>query len=188
MTERYNESKSSKGTNDQHTVAASRVRMNELVMPNDTNPLGNLMGGRLLQWMDICSAISAQRHCNRNVVTVAVDSVEFLNSVKLGEVAVIEGEVTRTFHSSMEIAMQVWAENLRTGSRRLCTTSFYTFVAVDADGKPVPVPAIIPETEFENHRFKEAELRRKIRLEQSKRNAEIMLQFKKESENPGPDF
>ena len=188
MTERYNESQSSRSTNDQHTVTASRVRMNELVMPNDTNPLGNLMGGRLLQWMDICSAISAQRHCNRNVVTVAVDSVEFLNSVKLGEVAVIEGEVTRTFHSSMEIAMQVWAENLRTGSRRLCTTSFYTFVAVDADGKPVPVPAIVPETEFEKRRFEEAELRRKIRLEQSKRNAEVMLQFKKEKENPGPDF
>ncbi len=188
MTEHYNEFQSSRSTNDQHTVTASRVRMNELVMPNDTNPLGNLMGGRLLQWMDICSAISAQRHCNRNVVTVAVDSVEFLNSVKLGEVAVIEGEVTRTFHSSMEIAMQVWAENLRTGSRRLCTTSFYTFVAVDADGKPVPVPAIIPETEFEKHRFEEADLRRKIRLEQSKRNAEVMLQFKKGKENPGPDF
>lgn len=182
MTERYNESEPLHRTSDQHTVAASRVRMNELVMPNDTNPLGNLMGGRLLQWMDVCSAISAQRHCNRNVVTVAVDSVEFLNSVQLGEVAVIEGEVTRTFHSSMEIAMQVWAENLRTGSRRLCTTSFYTFVAVDADGKPMPVPEITPETDFEKHRFEEAELRRKIRLEQSKRNAEAMLQLKKEEE------
>lgn len=187
MTERYNESGSKQKS--QHTVASSRVRMNELVMPNDTNPLGNLMGGRLLQWMDICSAISAQRHCNRNVVTVAVDSVEFLNSVKLGEVAVIEGEVTRTFHSSMEIAMQVWAENLRTGSRRLCTTSFYTFVAVDADGKPVPVPEITPETEFEKHRFAEAESRREIRLEQSKKNAEVMLQFRREDESsPGSDY
>src|SRR5690606_12175877 len=79
------------------TVSASRVRNNELVMPNDTNPLGNLMGGRLLHLMDICSAISAQRHCNRNVVTVSVDSVEFKQAIRLGEVVVIEGEVTRAF-------------------------------------------------------------------------------------------
>ena len=133
-------------------------------MPNDTNPLGNLMGGKLLHWMDVCSAISAQRHCNRNVVTVSVDSVEFRQAIKLGEVVVIEGEVTRAFKSSMEIAMQVWAENLRTGSRRLCTTSYYTFVAVDADGKPVPVPQIIPESDFEKKRYTEAENRRNQRL------------------------
>ena len=122
------------------------------------------MGGKLLHWMDVCSAISAQRHCNRNVVTVSVDSVEFRQAIKLGEVVVIEGEVTRAFKSSMEIAMQVWAENLRTGSRRLCTTSYYTFVAVDADGKPVPVPKIIPESDFEKKRFNEAENRRNQRL------------------------
>lgn len=117
------------------TVSDSRVRMHELVMPNDTNPLGNLMGGKLMQWMDICAAISAQRHCNSNVVTVAVDSVKFLSAVALGEVVVIEGEVTRTFRTSMEIALHAWAENLRTGDKRLCTTSFYSFVAVDPNGK-----------------------------------------------------
>ncbi len=168
MTKRYDENEPLHKNPSQRTVAASRVRMNELVMPNDTNPLGNLMGGRLLQWMDICSAISAQRHCNRNVVTVSVDSVEFRNAIRLGEVVVIEGEVTRAFHSSMEIAMKVWAENLRTNTRRLCTTSFYTFVAVDADGKPVPVPQIIPETDFEKQRFNQAEERRTIRLQLSK--------------------
>lgn len=152
------------------TVSASRVRMNELVMPNDTNPLGNLMGGRLMQWMDVCSAISAQRHCNRNVVTVAADSIEFKKGIKLGEVVVIEGEVTRTFTSSMEVAMEVWAENLRSGERRLCTTSFYTFVAVDGDGKPVGVPKIIPETDFEKERYEQAEKRREIRLQISKQN------------------
>lgn len=152
------------------TVSASRARMNELVMPNDTNPLGNLMGGRLMQWMDICSAISAQRHCNRNVVTVAADSVQFKNAIQLGELVVIEGEVTRTFNSSMEIAMEAWAENLRTGERRLCTTSFYTFVAVDADGSPVPVPDIIPETDFEKERFEQAEQRRNMRLKVSQQN------------------
>lgn len=157
------------------TVKASRVIMNELVLPNETNTFGNLMGGQLLKWMDICSAISAQRHSNRSVVTVSVDSVEFKNAIKLGEVVVIEGEVTRAFTSSMEIYMQVWAENLRTGTRRLCTTSFYTFVAVDADGNPVPVPPIIPESEYEKYQYEAALERRKARLEMAKRTEEVLL-------------
>ena len=146
------------------TVNASRVRMVELVMPNDTNPLGNLIGGRLLHWMDMCSAIAAQRHCNRSVVTVSVDSVQFRESIKLGEVVVIEGEVTRAFRTSMEVAMEVYAENLRTGSRRLCTTSYYTFVAVDSDGKPIPVQPILTETDAEKDRYEGAERRRAMRL------------------------
>lgn len=170
MTPRFEQTPKVNTDTTQKTVAASRVRMNELVMPNDTNPLGNLMGGRLMQWMDVCSAISAQRHCNRNVVTVAADSIEFKNAIQLGEVVVIEGEVTRTFTSSMEIAMEVWAENLRTGERRLCTTSFYTFVAVDADGKTVPVPEIIAETEFEKERYEQAAKRREMRLKVSQQN------------------
>ena len=170
MTDRFEETPRVPTQSHEKTVAASRVRMNELVMPNDTNPLGNLMGGRLLQWMDICSAISAQRHCNRNVVTVSVDNVEFKSGIKLGEVVVIEAEVARTFTSSMEVAMQVWAENMRTGERRLCTTSFYTFVSVDADGRPVPVPEIIPETDFEKDRYRHAEDRRELRLKISKQN------------------
>ncbi|TNE69409.1 acyl-CoA thioesterase [bacterium] len=157
------------------TVNASRITMNELVMPNETNPLGNLMGGQLLKWMDICSAIAAQKHSNRTVVTVAVDSVEFKSAIKLGEVVIIEGEVTRAFTTSMEVHMQVWAENLRTGSRRLCTTSFYTFVAVDADGNPVPVPQIQPETEYEKFQFEAAVERRKMRLEMAKKTEEAML-------------
>jgi acyl-CoA hydrolase len=170
MTLRYEDIPPVTTDKSQKTVTASRVRMNELVMPNDTNPLGNLMGGRLLHLMDICSAISAQRHCNRNVVTVSVDSVEFLQAIRLGEVVVIEGEITRAFKTSMEVAIQVWAENLRTGTRRLCTTSYYTFVAVDADGNPVPVPAIIPESEFEKQRFEDAAERRRMRLELSKKS------------------
>lgn len=164
MTNRFEDTQPVSTDGSKKTVSGSRVRSNYLVMPNDTNPLGNLMGGKLLHWMDVCSAISAQRHCNRNVVTVSVDSVEFRQAIKLGEVVVIEGEVTRAFKSSMEIAMQVWAENLRTATRRLCTTSYYTFVAVDADGKPVPVPQILPETDFEKKRYEEAEERRNQRL------------------------
>ncbi|NGP89143.1 acyl-CoA thioesterase [Fodinibius halophilus] len=160
-----------KDTNSKEkTVSASRVIMNEMVMPNDTNPLGNLMGGRLMQWMDVCSAISARRHCNRNVVTVAADSIEFKNAIKLGEVVVIEGEVTRTFTTSMEIAMEVWSEDQRAGERRLCTTSFYTFVALDADGNTVKVPEIIPETDFEKERYEQAADRRQMRLKVSAQN------------------
>ena len=170
MTNRFEQTPRVNTESNEKTVAASRVRMNEVVMPNDTNLLGKLMGGRLMQWMDVCSAISAQRHCNRNVVTVAADSIEFKNAIELGEVVVIEGEVTRTFNSSMEIAMEVWAENLRTGERRLCTTSFYTFVAIDADGQTVPVPEIIPETDFEKERYEQAAERRKMRLKVSEQN------------------
>ena len=144
-------------------------------MPNDTNPLGKLMGGKLMQWMDICAAISARRHSNRNEVTVSVDSVEFVSAIDLGEVVSIEGEVTRAFSTSMEIAIQVWAENLRTGEKRLCTTSFYSFVAIDADGKPVPVPPIVAETELEQTRYKQAEQRRERRLEQSKEIRKMIL-------------
>jgi acyl-CoA hydrolase len=170
MTNRFEQTPRVDTDSSKKTVSASRARMNEMVMPNDTNPLGNLMGGRLMQWMDVCSAISAQRHCNRNVVTVAADSIEFKNAIKLGELVVIEGEVTRTFNSSMEIAMEAWSENLRTGERRLCTTSFYTFVAVDADGQTVPVPEIIPETDFEKERYEQAQKRRELRLEISQQN------------------
>jgi acyl-CoA hydrolase len=170
MTNRFEETPPVPTNSNEKTVAASRVRMNELVMPNDTNPLGNLMGGRLLQWMDVCSAISSQRHCNRNVVTISVDNVEFKSAISKGEVVVIEAEVTRAFTTSMEVAMRVWAENLRTGERRLCTTSFYTFVSVDADGRPVPVPEIIPESDFEKERYEQAEERRELRLKISRQN------------------
>src|SRR6056297_555463 len=102
MTNRFEQTPRVNTDSNEKTVSASRVRMNEMVMPNDTNPLGNLMGGRLLQWMDVCSAISAQRHSNQSVVTISVDSVEFKRAIKLGEVVAIEGEVTRAFRTSME--------------------------------------------------------------------------------------
>lgn len=170
MPDRYEKTPPANGNAAKKTVSASRARMNEIVMPNDTNPLGKLLGGRLMHWMDVCSAISAQRHSNCNVVTVAADSIEFKNAIEIGELVVIEGEVTRTFTSSMEIAMEVWAENLRTGERRLCTTSFYTFVAVDSDGNTVKVPEIIPETDFERKRYEQAEQRREMRLKVSQQN------------------
>ena len=136
----------------------------ELVLPNDTNTLGNLMGGRLLHLMDICAAIAGQRHSNRTVVTASVDSVDFQSAVTLGEVVVLEAAVNRAFTTSMEIEVEVWAENNRTAERRRCNRAYFTFVAVDQDGHPIPVAPVAPETEAERERYDGAARRRDLRL------------------------
>lgn len=138
--------------------------MNELVLPNDTNTLNNLMGGRLLHWMDIAAAISAQKHCNRIVVTASVDNVSFKNAIKLGDVVTIEAKVTRAFTTSVEVRLDVWAENVPTGSRLKSNEAYYTFVALNEEGKPVPVPELIAETENEITLFDGALRRRQLRL------------------------
>jgi acyl-CoA hydrolase len=145
--------------------SASVCQTTELVLPNDTNTLGNLMGGRLLHLMDVCSAIAAQRHAHRTVVTASVDSVDFRGAIRLGEVVVIEAVVNRAFTTSMEVGVAVWAESPTTGEgRRLCNTAFYTFVAVDAAARPVHVPPILPETDDERARYEGAARRREWRL------------------------
>ena len=148
----------SKPASESHTV------MNELVLPNDTNPLHNLMGGRLLHLMDIAAAISAQKHSNRIVVTASVDNVSFKHPVKLGDVITITAKVTRTFHTSMEVKIEVWSENIPSGSKIKSNEAFYTFVALDNDGKTVLVPELIPETEEEKHLYETALSRRELRL------------------------
>uniref|UniRef100_UPI00404B072C acyl-CoA thioesterase n=1 Tax=Daejeonella sp. TaxID=2805397 RepID=UPI00404B072C len=138
--------------------------MNELVLPNDTNTLNNLMGGRLLHWMDIAAAISAQKHCNNIVVTASVDNVSFKHAIKLGDVITIEAKVTRSFSTSMEVRIDVWAENIPSGTRVRSNEAYYTFVAIDADGKTVPVPELMPESELEKKLFDGALRRRQLRL------------------------
>jgi acyl-CoA hydrolase len=143
---------------DSHTI------MNELVLPNDTNTLNNLMGGRLLHWMDIAAAISAQKHCNRIVVTASVDNVSFKQPIKLGDVVTIEAKVTRSFNTSVEVRLDVWAENVPSGSRAKSNEAYYTFVALDQDGQKVAVPELIPESEDELELFDGALRRRQLRL------------------------
>lgn len=138
--------------------------MNELVLPNDTNTLNNLMGGRLLHWMDIAAAISAQKHSNRIVVTASVDNVSFKQAIKLGDVITIEALVTRAFNTSMEVRLDVWAENIPSGTRHKSNEAFYTFVALDENGKTVPIPEIIPETPEEQELYDGALRRRQLRL------------------------
>ena len=149
---------------DARPPSASVCHMTELVLPNDTNTLGNLMGGRLLHWMDICAAVAAQRHSNRTVVTASVDSVDFRAAIKLGEVVAMEGRVNRAFSTSMEVGLDVWAEDNATGERRHCNRAFYTFVAVDGSGRPIPVRALAPETDDDRQRYDAAGQRRDLRL------------------------
>jgi acyl-CoA hydrolase len=142
----------------------SFIVMNELVLPNDTNTLNNLMGGRLLHWMDIAAAISAQKHCNRIVVTASVDNVSFQHAIKLGDVVTIEAKVTRAFNTSVEVRLDVWAENIPSGSRLKSNEAYYTFVAVDQSGRTIPVPGLQPETVEEQNLYDGALRRRQLRL------------------------
>ncbi|WP_161887754.1 acyl-CoA thioesterase [Pontibacter russatus] len=145
-------------------VQDSYVIMTELVLPNDTNTLHNLMGGRMMHWMDIVSAISAQKHSNRIVVTASVDNVSFTEGIKLGNVVTLEAKVTRAFNSSMEVHIVVYAEDIPSGKRVMSNQAFFTFVAVDQLGNPIDVPEAVPETEDEVKLYDGALRRRQLRL------------------------
>jgi acyl-CoA hydrolase len=142
----------------------SAVTMTELVLPNDTNLFGNLMGGRLMYWMDIAAALSAMKHCGEPVVTASVDNISFENPIKLGNVVHIEARVSRAFNSSMEVYMQVWGEDALRQSKYKSNEAYYTFVALDQFGKPHSVPALVPESEEEKKLFDGALRRRQLRL------------------------
>lgn len=136
----------------------------EHVLPNDTNALGNLFGGRLLQWMDTTSAIAAHRHCKRVVVTATVNNVSFREPIKLGSIVTLEAKVSRAFSSSMEVFIDVYVEDPVTGQRKKSNEAIYTFVAIDQNGSPLPVPELIPETEEEKIRFDGALRRKQLAL------------------------
>ena len=136
----------------------------EIVLPNDTNNLNNLMGGRLLHWMDITTAIAAHRHCGRIVVTAAVNNVSFTKAIPAGSIVTLEAKVTRAFTSSMEVIVDVWMENNQQKGKVKCNEAIYTFVAVDQLGNPIDVPALIAETEEEKSRFTAALRRRQLSL------------------------
>ena len=147
-----------------HTVAESQVVMTQLVLPNDTNQIGNLLGGRLMEWMDIAAAISAQRHSHRVCVTAAVDKLVFHEPIKLGEIVTLRASVNRAFTTSMEVGVLAEAENQLTGERKVANTAYYTFVAVDAHTTPVRVTPVVARTAVERRRYQEALTRRKERL------------------------
>lgn len=142
----------------------SYTLMTEIVLPNDTNVFGNLMGGRLMYWMDIAAAIAAQRHCNAPVVTASVDNISFENPIKLGNTVHIEAKVTRAFNTSMEVHLKVWGEDFTQQYKYKSNEAYYTFVALDPNRRPRVVPQLVPESE-EEHKLHEGALRRRqVRL------------------------
>ncbi|KIC93183.1 acyl-CoA thioesterase [Flavihumibacter solisilvae] len=149
---------------EQRKPSESSVIMTELVLPNDTNLFGNLMGGRLMYWMDIAAALSAGKHCNAPVVTASVDNISFESPIKLGNVVHIEARVTRSFNTSMEVHLKVWGEDLTHQYKYKSNEAYYTFVALDPNRKPRTVPALTPETEDEQKLFEGALRRRQLRL------------------------
>ena len=142
----------------------SIVIKSELVLPNDTNTLNNLMGGRLMYLMDVVGAICALRHCNNGVVTASVDNVSFKEPIALGNIVTLQAKVTRAFHSSMEVHIEVWAEDIVQKKKIKSNEAFFTFVALNENKKPVPIPEVIPETDREKELYASALRRRQLRL------------------------
>ena len=151
------------GMEDKRSVE-SLIIMTELVLPNDTNVFGNLMGGRLMYWMDIAAALSAQKHSNAPVVTASVDNISFESAIRLGNVVHIEAKVSRAFTTSMEVHLKVWGEDLKKRVRYKSNEAYYTFVALDDNSHPKAVPQLIAESDDEKRLFDGALRRRQIRL------------------------
>src|SRR3954447_11408248 len=149
---------------DSKQAKESLIIMTELVLPNDTNIFGNLMGGRLMYWMDIAAALAAQKHSGAPVVTASVDNISFENPIRLGNVVHIEAFVSRAFTTSMEVHIKVWGEDLKKKLRYKSNEAYYTFVALDDDSRPKAVPGLQPETPDEVKLFEGALRRRQIRL------------------------
>jgi len=153
-------------------VSASRSEMEEIVLPAETNPLGNMLGGRVMHLVDMAAAVAAHRHSNSYVVTVSVDYLDFRNPVRLGELVILKAQVNRAFHTSMEIGVDVFSESVLTDERKHTTSAYVTFVAIDEHtGQPRPVPPLICKTPEEKRRYREALHRREIRLAHRSRGA-----------------
>lgn len=154
----------------QKKINDSTVIMTELVLPNHTNQLGNLLGGQLMHWIDICAALSASRHNQRVSVTASVDRIDFHQPIKLGDVVTLVASVNRVFNTSMEIGVKVYAETFSEGKKVHTNTAYLTFVGVDESGKPVKAIEAVPETEDEKRRYEEALQRRETRLKDRLKN------------------
>jgi acyl-CoA hydrolase len=143
----------------------ARAEMTEVVLPQDTNPLGYILGGRVMHLADICAAIAGHRHSNSYMVTASVDYLDFRNPIRVGELIILKSQVNRVFHTSMEIGVKVFSENVLTGKRKHTTSAYLTFVAIDevTGAKKVLLP-LIARTPQEKRRYREAAARRKIRL------------------------
>ena len=145
------------------SVSSTQSEMTEIILPNDTNTLGNLLGGRLMHFIDLAGAMAAYRHSRTNVVTAAMDHIDFIRPVHLGDLLTLRSSVNRAFTSSMEVGVKVWAENTRTGSIVHVASAYLVFVAIDNEGRRVRIPEAVPETPAEQRRFEGAIRRRENR-------------------------
>jgi acyl-CoA hydrolase len=145
-------------------VSASRAEMTEVVLPNDANVLGNVLGGRVMHLIDIAGAIAAHRHSKSHVVTASVDYLDFRNPIRVGELIILKSSVNRVFHTSMEVGVKVFAENILTGERKHTSSAYVTYVAIDENRNAQAVPPLILKTAEDRRRFREAGDRRRIRL------------------------
>ena len=145
-------------------ISASRTEMVEVALPQDANPLRNVLGGRVMHFVDMAGAIAAIRHCRKVVVTASVDHMDFRNPIRVGEFIVLKASVNRVFHTSMEVGVKVFSENPLTGELKHTTSAYSTFVALDETHQPTAVPPLICETDEDRRRFREALMRRKARL------------------------
>lgn len=150
-------------------VRESQSEMVEVVLPNDANPLGNLLGGRLMHLIDVAGALACHRHSRSYVVTASMDHLDFLAPVHVGDLLVLRSSVNRVFHTSMEVGVKVWVENYVAGTRHHVSSAYLTFVAVDRHGQHLPVPPVIPETEVEKQRYEDAGRRRELRRSEQER-------------------
>jgi acyl-CoA hydrolase len=155
-------------------VRDSQSEMNEIVLPNDTNPLGALLGGRLMHWIDMAAAMAAHRHSHQYVVTASIDHLDFWTPVHVGDLVVLRSSVNRVFTTSMEVGVTVWVENYLADETRQVSSAYLTFVAVDAAGRHLKVAPVIPETDEEKRRYEDAGRRREIRrAERERRKANL---------------
>ena len=161
-------------TNDGHRAQARPVResqsqMAEVVLPNDANPLGNLLGGRLMHMIDIAGAMAAHRHTHSHVVTASMDHIDFLMPVHIGDLLILKSSVNRAFHTSVEVGVKCWVENYIAGTTRHVASAYLTFVAVDQHGRHHSVPQVFPESEEEKRRYEDAGRRRELRKQEVER-------------------
>jgi len=156
---------------DAKTVKESASEYVEFALPNDVNGLGNVLGGKVMHLVDMAAAMAALRHARRPVVTASVDSLQFLHPVRIGQLIILRSSVNRVFRTSMEVGVYVQTENMISGERLHTCSAYLTFVALDEHGKSTPIAPVIPETEEEKRRYREAGERRENRL--ARRNGRI---------------
>jgi acyl-CoA hydrolase len=157
------------------TVTSTQSEMTEIILPNDTNPLGNLLGGRLMHFIDVTGAMAAYRHARTYIVTAAMDHIDFIRPVHLGDLVTLKSSVNRAFSTSMEVGVKVWAEDMQTGVQSHVASAYLVFVAVNKDGKRMRVPELVPETPDEKRRYADALLRREHREAEAVRRKQEKL-------------